>query len=459
MTLDCFKAYDIRGRVGDMLTPDIAHRIGGAVVAVLGAKTVALGHDARESSPALAGALIEGLTGAGADVTDIGLCATEEVYLATAHLDAGAGLMVTASHNPADQNGIKIVGPGSRPLDPETEFAALRQAASALPLPVDRPGVVTRVETRPAYAAHLASCADAASIGPLKILADAGHGVAGMAFDAVAAALAEAGARLDVIRHRFAPLADPPDGMANPSLPHHRAEASRVMRASGAGLGIAWDSDGDRCVVFDETGAVVPGEILTALLAREALVRAQGSTILHDRRAVWAIEDTVRAAGGQPNATAAGHVHFKAAMRATGAAYGGELSGHHYFREVFCCDSGMLPWIRLAEIMSRTRRPLSALVAELTVRFASSGEINFAIADPEAVIEAVAAHFASQRPATDREDGLSLDFGLWRINLRASRTEDLLRLNVETRGDQSALERHVREVSALIEKSGGQQDS
>ena len=459
MTRDCFRAYDIRGRVGDTLTPDIARRIGAAVVAVLGARRTVLGHDARESGPALATALAEGLCAAGADVADLGLCATEEVYFATAHLGAGAGLMVTASHNPADQNGIKTVGPGSRPLEPETEFAAIRRAVTkAVPLPGPG-GVVTQADTRTAYSAHLAALANPGAIGPLRVLADAGHGSAGRAFDAVERALTDDGARIDVIRRRFAPLTDPPEGIANPLLPHHRSGTAQAVRDSRADLGIALDGDGDRCVIFDETGKAVPGETLVALLAADALSRHAGATILHDRRAVLAVEETVRAAGGAPHAVSAGHVPFKAALRGTGAVYGGESSGHHYFREFFCCDTGMLPWIRLAEMVSRERRPLSALVADLTSRFTSSGEINFAFTDPEAVIEAVARHFAAQRPEADREDGLSLDFGTWRMNLRASRTERLLRLNVETRGYREALENRVRELLALIERLANQRRS
>lgn len=455
MTLDCFKAYDIRGRVGDTLTADLAHRIGAGVVAVLGARTVVLGQDARASSPGLAAALAEGLCAAGADVTRIGLCATDEVYAATALREAGAGLMVTASHNPADQNGIKIVGLGSRPLDPESEFAALRQAVAEGVQPTRREGRVTEADTRPAYAAHLVALADAPSIGPLRLLADPGHGAAGGAFDAVAAALTGAGARLEVIRHRFAPLATPPEGIANPIHPPHQALTAQEVRDCGADLGIAWDGDGDRCVVFDETGEAVPGEILTALLARDALRRHPGGTILHDRRVLWTIEDAVREAGGTPQPVMAGHVPFKAAMRTTGAVYGGELSGHHYFREIFCCDSGMLPWIRLAGIMARSGRPLSVLAGELRSRVLSSGEISLAVPDPVAAMAAVERAFAEHHPKADREDGLSLDFGAWRVNLRASKTEDLLRLNLETRGDRAALDRHRREVVGVIERFAG----
>jgi len=455
MDLTCFKAYDIRGILGESLDDAIARRIGRAFAETVGRGVVVVGYDARATSPGLAAALAEGLTERGADVVDIGLCGTEEVYFATGHLGADGGIMVTASHNPIEYNGMKLVGPGSRPLDPVTELAALKERAEADSYPpAPARGEVTARDLRSAFADHVVSLAEPRAIGPVRLLVNAGNGTAGAAFDAIADRLSAAGARLDILRQNHTPDPTFPNGIPNPLLPENQGQTASRVVAEGADLGVAWDGDFDRCFFFDETGAIVPGELVVAILAEAALRREPGAFIVHDPRVTGAIEATVAAAGGVAAPTRTGHAFLKAKMRETGAPYGGEMSAHHYFRDFFYCDSGMIPWVRLLEILAAWPGPLSSLVADLRARFPSSGEINFREADAAATMERVVAALKPESPAIDRLDGASLDFGAWRMNLRASNTEPLLRLNVETRGDPGLLAERVAFLRELIERGG-----
>lgn len=451
MILDCFKAYDVRGRLGETLDASIACRIGRAFAASLGPGSIVVGHDARASSPALKTGLIDGLRDRGADVVDIGLCGTEEVYFATGHLSAAGGIMVTASHNPIDYNGMKLVGPESRPIDPEVELPMIRALAEADSYDIRPvPGAYRAIDTRPAYAAHVAGMVDAGSLRGIKVLANAGNGTAGAAFDAILAELSKRGADITVERMFHDPDPAFPNGIPNPLLPENRGVTSEAVRASGADIGLAWDGDFDRCFFFDETGAFIDGEYVVALLAQAALVDEPGATIVHDPRVIWATTETVKAAGGRAVVSKTGHAFLKAKMRETGAVYGGEMSAHHYFRAFFHCDSGMIPALKMLALMAARKRPLSALVADLKTRFPSSGEINFTVADPKAEVEAMVARLGPQARSVDRLDGASLDFGDWRMNLRASNTEPLLRLNMESRGDAGLLARKLAEVRVMI---------
>jgi len=450
--LSCFKAYDIRGVLGETLDEAIATRIGRAFAETVGPGTVIVGHDARETSPALAAALAEGLLERGCDVVDIGLCGTEEVYFATGHLGTAGGVMVTASHNPIEYNGMKLVGRGSRPLDPATELAALKALAEADTYDASpATGSLRQRDMRGAFADHVVGLADPSAIGPVKILVNPGNGTAGAAFDAIADRLASAGARLEIVRLHHEPDPTFPNGIPNPLVPENQGQTADRVVAEGADMGVAWDGDFDRCFFFDETGAILPGEIVVALLAEAALKREPGAPIVHDPRVTGAIEATVAASGGVAVPTRTGHAYLKAKMRETGAPYGGEMSAHHYFRDFFHCDSGMIPWVRLLEILSAREGTLSDLVADLRSRFPSSGEINFRVRDAGATMERVVAALTAGNPATDRLDGVSLDFGSWRMNLRASNTEPLLRLNVETKGNAPLLAEKVETVTALIE--------
>lgn len=451
MTLSCFKAYDIRGRLGDTLDVGIARQIGRGFAEALRPGTVVVGHDARESSPSLKAALAEGLMDRGVDVIDIGLCGTEEVYFATAHLKAGGGIMVTASHNPIDYNGMKLVGPGSRPIEPDTELAAIRAAATAdSAADAQRRGTLTQQDTRAAYADHVTGLVNAARIGPLTLLVNAGNGTAGLAFDAVAERLAAAGARLAITRLHHTPDPTFPNGIPNPLLIENRSQTSEAVRAAHADLGVAWDGDFDRCFFFDATGAFLDGEYVVALLAQSFLATEAGASIVHDPRVVRATQAAVAAGGGTAVVSRTGHAFLKAAMRDSGAIYGGEMSAHHYFRDFFYCDSGMIPMLKVLELISTSGRSLADLVAEMQARFPSSGEINFTVPDPRATIARVVQAIGAQARDIDTLDGASLDFGAWRMNLRASNTEPLLRLNLETDGDRALLHAKLDEVTALI---------
>ena len=455
MRLECFKSYDIRGRIGETLDEDIARRIGSAFAEVMKPDRVVVGHDARESSPRFKAALVDGLVSAGVDVADIGLCGTEEVYFATGHLGTGGGIMVTASHNPIDYNGMKLVGPGARPIDPEGELATIRAAAEAdAGATARRQGRTDSVDTRPAYTERVAGFLDANNPRrPLRIVANAGNGTAGAAFDSVASALGAGGAKLEITRVHHDPDATFPNGIPNPLLPANRASTSDAVIAAGADLGLAWDGDFDRCFFFDETGAFVDGEYVVALLAQAMLAVEPGARIVHDPRVVWATTTAVAEAGGEAVVSKTGHAFLKAKMRETGAVYGGEMSAHHYFRDFYCCDSGMIPWVLMLNLLLSSGKTLSQLLSDLRARFPSSGEINFRVPDAAAAMAAVEAHYGPEALETDRLDGLSLVFADWRLNLRASNTEPLLRLNLETRGDRPLLEAKRDELAAMLSAS------
>lgn len=449
--LTCFKAYDIRGRLGIDLDEGIAGRIGRGFARALHARRVVLGRDCRASSAALETAVRAGLLAEGAEVLDLGLSGTEEMYFAVTHFAADGGICVTASHNPMDYNGMKMVRAGSAPLDTATGLAAIRALAEADDFGPARPGGAARdvgPQARAAYVDRLLTFVDPAALRPLKIVVNAGNGAAGPTFDAVAAALAARGAPLTFLRVNHAPDGTFPNGIPNPLLPENRAATADVVVAEGADLGVAWDGDFDRCFLFDHEGGFVDGEYVVGLLAAMFLAREPGAAIVHDPRVVWNTQDVVARAGGRAVQARTGHAFLKQAMRDAGAVYGGEMSAHHYFRDFVHCDSGMIPWLLVAELVSRSGTPLAGLVAARRAAFPSSGEINFRVADAAAAIARVRAAFEPEAVARDETDGLSLAFDGWRFNLRASNTEPLLRLNVETRGADPAP--HVAALRALI---------
>ncbi|HMO70427.1 MAG TPA: phosphomannomutase [Paracoccaceae bacterium] len=452
MNLTCFKAYDVRGHLGVDLDAAIARRIGAGFAAAQRARRIVLGRDCRASSADLAAAVAEGLVAQGAEVIDLGLCGTEEVYFATDHTGADGGLCVTASHNPMDQNGIKMVGRGAAPLDPATEMARVKALAEAADLsPAAQAGRVTDGRgIRAAYVERVLSFVDPVRLAPLHILVNAGNGAAGPTFDALAAGLAAAGAPLRFTRMHHDPDGAFPNGIPNPLLPENRPATAQAVVAAGADFGVAWDGDFDRCFLFDHKGGFVEGEYVVGLLAEAAITREPGATIVHDPRVVWNTQDVVARAGGRTVQARTGHVYLKAAMRATGAIYGGEMSAHHYFRDFMACDSGMIPWLLAADLVSRRGVGLADLVAGRRAAFPSSGEINFRLPDPAAAMARVEAALAPRARARDDTDGLSLVMGDWRLNLRRSNTEALLRLNVEARGDAALVVSGVDEVRALI---------
>jgi len=445
MDLRCFKAYDIRGRVPEELDETLAQRIGYALSKQLGPGPVVLGRDVRLSSSGLQASLADGLRRGGRDVIDIGVGGTEEVYFQTAHLGAAGGVMVTASHNPMDYNGMKLVREGARPISGDSGLFAIRDACNE-PVP-DLPltGTESQHLDRSAYVEHLLGYLQRHTLKPLKIVVNAGNGGAGLVVDALAPHLP-----FEFIRVHHEPDGRFPNGIPNPLLPEGRDATTKAVIARGADFGVAWDGDFDRCFFFDATGRFIEGYYLVGLLAASILRKHPGSKILHDPRLTWNTIDMVEVAGGTPIMSKTGHAFIKERMRAENAVYGGEMSAHHYFRDFAYCDSGMIPWLLIAGLVSSTGHSLAELVEDRMSAFPCSGEINFKVVDPKAAIERVMAHFASLAPVLDYTDGLSADFGDWRFNLRSSNTEPLLRLNVEARGDAAAMRSRTDEISALL---------
>ncbi len=451
--ITCFKAYDVRGRLGIELDEDVAYRIGRAFAQGRGAKTVVVGRDSRATSPELAQALIRGLTDGGADVRDLGLAGTEEMYFATAHFGADGGIEVTASHNPIDYNGMKLVGQGAAPLDPETEFKDLAALAMAggFTEPARQGKVTPFPEARAIYASAVVDFIDVAALRPMRILVNAGNGTAGPTFDAIAAELARRNAPLDFIRINHEPDASFPNGIPNPLLEENQPMTAEAVLANRADLGLAWDGDFDRCFFFDETGRFIAGEYIVGLLAAAFLEKHPGEKIVHDPRVVMNTRDTVAGAGGQAVQARTGHAFLKKAMREEGAIYGGEMSAHHYFRDFHFADSGMIPWLLVVELLSRRKMSLSELLSERMRAFPSSGEINFRLDDPDSAIARVVARYQPQAVSRDDTDGISLEFGNWRFNLRRSNTEPVVRLNVESQGDPALVARERQAIEALLQ--------
>jgi phosphomannomutase len=451
-SLTCFKAYDIRGRLGIDLDDAIARRIGRAFAETLGARRVVLARDIRASSESLARAVADGLVAAGCEVLDLGLAGTEEMYFATGHLGADGGICVTASHNPMDYNGMKMVQAGAAPLDPATTMPAVRRLAETQAFAALHPGgrITDAAATRRAYVDRVLSFVDIAALRPLHILVNCGNGAAGPTFDAIAAAVQAKGAPLRFTRMHHDPDGRFPNGIPNPLLPENQPATADATRAAGADMAVAFDGDFDRCFFFDHAGRFVPGEYVVALLAEAFLAKEPGATVIHDPRVILATQAAVARAGGRAVMARTGHAFLKQALRDTGAVYGGEMSAHHYFRDFYACDSGMIPWLLVAELMGRTGQPLAALLQDRRAAFPSSGEINFRVPDVPAAIARIETTYAPQAETRDDTDGLSLDFGTWRLNLRASNTEPLLRLNVESRARPDLVDQAVAEITALL---------
>lgn len=446
MNLNSFKAYDIRGRVPNELNEDIARRIGNATAQLLGPGPIVLGRDVRLSSPALQDALTDGITASGRNVIDIGLCGTEEVYFQTAHRGAAGGIMVTASHNPMDYNGLKLVREQSKPISGDSGLFAIRDTVDAGTfVEADTPGNIVQDTDKGAYVDHLLGYVDRAALKSLKIVANAGNGGAGLVVDALAPHLP-----FEFVRIQHEPDGNFPHGIPNPLLPDNREATAQAVRAHKADFGIAWDGDFDRCFFFDAQGRFIEGYYLVGLLAQALLATDPGAKIIHDPRLTWNTIAMVEQAGGVPVQSKTGHAFIKERMRAENAAYGGEMSAHHYFRDFAYCDSGMIPWLLIASLVSRTGQPLAAMVEDRMQAYPCSGEINFKVQDAISTMAGVMQKFEATHPKIDKTDGISADFGTWRFNLRSSNTEPLLRLNVETKNDPDLLKQKTKEISALI---------
>lgn len=446
--MQCFKAYDIRGRVPDELNDEIAYRIGRAFAQILGPREVVVGRDVRLDSPALAAAVARGLNDSGASVIDIGLCGTEEVYFQTAHRGVGGGIMVTASHNPMDFNGMKLVRDGSRPVSGDTglrDIEALTESGRFVPAATI--GSLRVEADKSAFIEHLLGYVDRSALRPLRIVVNAGNGGAGVVIDKLAPHLP-----FEFIRIHHEPDGRFPHGIPNPLLPENRAATAEAVRSSRADFGIAWDGDFDRCFFFDAQGEFIEGYYLVGLLAAQMLEKHPGGKIVHDPRLTWNTIDMVKAAGGVAIMSKTGHAFIKERMRTEDALYGGEMSAHHYFRDFAYCDSGMIPWLLIAERMSRMRMPLAQMVEQRIAAYPCSGEINFKVADAAAVVGRLQDRYATMPSAVvDHTDGLSVDFADWRFNVRSSNTEPLLRLNVEARGSIALMHEKTGELRRLIE--------
>ncbi len=446
--LACFKAYDVRGRMPDELNEDIAYSIGRAFAEFLKPKTVVVGYDIRLTSKQMCDKVIEGLRDAGSDVYNIGMCGTEEVYFATSHLKADGGICVTASHNPKDYNGMKFVREGSRPISGDTglkDIEILAHANDFAEVDASKRGKLELVDTRPAYTQHLLSYVEADKLKPLKIVCNAGNGGGGLALDAIEPFLP-----IEWVKVHHEQDGNFPHGVPNPLLEENRAPTIKAIADSGADLGIAWDGDFDRCFFFDDKGTFIEGYYIVGLLAEAALLKNPGSSVVHDPRLTWNTIEMAEAAGGKAIQSKTGHAFIKERMRLEDAVYGGEMSAHHYFKDFFYCDSGMIPWLLVVELISKSGKSLTQLVEERMAKFPCSGEINSVLDDAPATLVKVEAHYASSGAEIDHTDGLSMNFGDWRFNLRASNTEPVVRLNVESRGDQALMEAKTAELLKLM---------
>ena len=449
MDTSIFKAYDVRGIVPDQLNPAAAARIAGGVIAVTQGKRVVVGQDVRLHSRSLVDAMIEMLVDAGVDVLDVGLCGTEEVYFWTGHTEADAGLMVTASHNPAEYNGVKFVGKSAEPLTKEGMEGVRDWAGSDAPLPVSaNKGRVEVVEDRGPYIDRLMGFVDLSGSRPLHIVLNSGNGCAGPTVEALSARMP---AQIKLTSVHGEPDGTFPNGIPNPLLPEKRQSTTDAVVAEGADFGVAFDGDFDRCFFFDGQGNFIEGYYVVGLLARAMLDGApEGTAIVYDNRMTWATIDAIEAAKGKPVVSRTGHIFLKRFVRDNRAPYGGEMSAHHYFYDFFSCDSGMIPWLLMAQLVGSSGQSLGELVADAQANFPCSGEINFRVEDGPAVIKRLEAEFDGQGERVDI-DGITYEFADWRFNVRMSNTEPLLRLNVETRGDAALLAAKTEMLTGLIQ--------
>ena len=442
-----FKAYDLRGKVPEELNEDIAYKIGRAYTQIYSPQKVAVGFDIRNESPAIKTALIDGLTEGGCDVMDIGLCGTEEVYFATFYNKLDGGIMVTASHNPKGYNGMKIIGPEARPISSDNGLFTIRDLVAEGDFAETSQQGQRRVEAdKQSYIEHLLSYVELSAVQPLKIVANPGNGGAGPVMTEL-----EKHLPFEFIYLNETPDGDFPNGVPNPLLLENQSVTAQAVMDNQADLGIAWDGDFDRCFFFDADGRFIEGYYLVGLLAQTMLDKQPGSDIIHDPRLTWNTIEQTQQSGGNPIQSKCGHAFIKEVMRERDAVYGGEMSAHHYFKDFSYCDSGMIPWLLICELMCRTGKSMKDLVDERMLAFPCSGEINFRVEETQPVIEKIYSTFESQAEEIDKTDGISMSFGDWRFNLRASNTEPLLRLNVEARDNEGLMKNRLAEVIGLIE--------
>lgn len=447
--LKCFKAYDVRGRIPDEFNEDLASKIGKAYATFLSPSKVCVGRDVRLSSEAMVRAVAKGLNAHGVDVIDLGLCPTEEIYFATSHLDLDGGIMVTASHNPMDFNGMKFVREESRPISGDSGLKDMERIIVNSEFSAETGGGTVEVRAmHDAYVEHLLSYVAPERLKPLTVVMNCGNGCAGPILDMLKPHLP-----FNFVKMFSDPDGTFPNGIPNPILPENRSVTAEAVREHNADFGIAWDGDCDRCFFFDEKGQFIEGYYLVGFLGEAFLRKHPGAKIVHDPRLTWNTMEMVRQAGGEPVMSKAGHAFIKERMRIEDAIYGGEMSAHHYFRTFAYCDSGMIPWLLLAETVSVEDRPLSELVQARIDRYPVSGEINLTVSDPTSVINKLKKTYSLPGLSFDFTDGLSVEADTWRFNVRPSNTEPVIRLNVETRGDRQLLKEKTQEVLDLIQSA------
>ncbi len=448
--ITCFKAYDARGKVPDELNEDIVYRIGRAYAQFLKPKQVAVGRDVRLSSDSLFSALTSGLMDSGVDVLDLGICGTEQVYFAAFNQQLDGGIMITASHNPVDYNGLKFVRENSKPMSGDSGLVTIRELAESNEFEdANKKGQIIPTDLSKLYIEHLLSyLKKPASLKPFKIVANSGNGVAGPVMD-----LLEKHLPFEIIKIQHEPDGNFPNGIPNPLLPEGRSATTDAIKEHGADFGIAWDGDFDRCFLFDENGSFIEGYYIVGLLGSQMLNQYPGEKIIHDPRLIWNTQEMASQNGGTAIQSKAGHAFIKEKMREVNAIYGGEMSAHHFFRDFGYCDSGMIPWLLISEIMTEQNKSMSQLVNERIEAYPVSGEINRTVGDAQKVIESVKKHFDDQSYEFDSTDGIGLTFDTWRFNIRSSNTEPLLRLNVESRGDIKLMEEKRDLLLNLIDQN------
>ncbi len=443
--LNCFKAYDIRGKVPSELNPELAHKIGQAFARLTNAQKIVIGHDIRKSSQALSDALTRGLTQSGVDVIDIGICGTEMIYYATPAFDADGGIMITASHNPAEYNGMKFVKKHSVPVGYNSgldEVEKMILTDDLAPVSHD-PGDVEHHNVMSGFINHLRKFYDPNKIKPLKVVVNGGNGCVGLALDAIEGELP-----VKMLKVFNEPDSDFPNGIPNPLLPENRKASIDAVLESKADLGVAWDGDYDRCFFFDEKGNFIEGYYIVGLLAKSILKKNKGEKIVHDPRLVWNTVKIVKENGGEPVLSQSGHAYIKQKMREVNAIYGGEMSAHHYFRENAYSDSGMIPFLLIMQLISEENKPFSQLVEEMISEFPCSGEINSKIDDPAKKIKEIEEKYSDGK--IDHIDGVSVEYDNWRFNLRMSNTEPIIRLNVESKGNIDLMKEKTDELLKAI---------
>jgi len=441
--LTCFKAYDIRGELGTELNEDIAYRIGRAYGEFIRPKTIVVGGDVRLTSESLKLALANGLRDAGTDVLDIGMSGTEEIYFATFHLGIDGGIEVTASHNPMNYNGMKLVREGARPVSGDTGLRDVQRLAEAndfSPVEESKRGSYKQISLLDAYVDHLMGYIDLKNFTkPMKLVINSGNGAAGHIIDEIEKRFKQANAPVSFIKVHHEANGNFPNGIPNPLLPECRKDTSDAVRTHQADMGIAFDGDFDRCFLFDENAEFIEGYYIVGLLAEAFLKKEAGAKIIHDPRLTWNTIDVVTKAGGIPVMSKTGHAFIKERMRKEDAVYGGEMSAHHYFRDFAYCDSGMIPWLLVAELLAVKGQTLSQLVTERMQAYPCSGEINYKVPNAKSIIEKIESLYKETCVKKEYVDGLSMEFSSYRFNIRTSNTEPLLRINVESRGDYAIL--------------------